>query len=56
MVKGKKVQNTFVSPPHKDNYIWGDESQIIFYVGYQKPLFDGYYVEIYGISPCPSPN
>ena len=56
MVKGKKVQNTFVSPPHKDNYIWDDESQIIFYVCYPKPLLGGDYVEIYGIYPRSSPN
>ena len=56
MVRGKRVHNAFVSPPHKDNYIWDDESQIIFYAGYPKPLLDGDYVERYGISPCYSPN
>jgi len=25
MVKGKRVHNTFLSPPHKDNYIWDEE-------------------------------
>jgi len=25
MVKGKRVQNTFLSPPHKDNYILDED-------------------------------
>ena len=33
--------------PHKENYIWEEESQIIFYASYKKSLFDSDYVEIY---------
>ena len=38
MVKGKRLQNTFMSPPHKNNYIWDEESQIIFVLVAQKFL------------------
>jgi len=34
MVKGKRVWNTFLSPPQKDNYIQDEEVKIIFYTGY----------------------
>jgi len=30
MVKGKRVHNTFMSPPHKDSHISDEESQMIF--------------------------
>jgi len=52
MVKGKRVQNTFVSSLHKDNYICDEESQIVFYASYPKSLLGGDYVERYGISSC----
>jgi len=38
MVKGKRLQNTVMSPPHKNNYIWDEESQIIFVLVAQKFL------------------
>jgi len=44
MVKEKRVQNTFMSPPHKDNHIWDEESQIIFYTGYSKSSLRNDYV------------
>jgi len=56
MVKGKRVQNTFLSPSHKDNYIQDEECQVIFYASYPKSLLDGDYVERYCISLCSSPN
>ena len=56
MVKRKRVQNTFMSPPHKASYIWDEEGQIVFYVGYPKSLLDCNYVDRYGISSCSSPN
>jgi hypothetical protein len=56
MVKGKRVQNTFVSPPHNDNYICDEEGQTIFYASYPKSLLDDDYVERYDISPRSSPN
>ena len=34
-----------MSPPHKDNYIRDEESQIIFYVCYSKALLDCDFVE-----------
>jgi len=52
MVKGKRVQNTFLCPPHKDN----EEMSIIFYTGYSKSLLGGDSVEIYDLSPYSSPN
>jgi len=56
MVKGKRVHNTFESPPHKANYIWDEEDQIIFYASCSKSLLDDDYIERYDISPCSSPN
>jgi hypothetical protein len=52
MVKGKRVHNTFLSPPRKDN----EEISIIFYIGYSKSLLGGDYVERYDISTYSSPN
>jgi len=49
MVKGKRVQNTFMSPPHKDNHIRDEKSQIIFVLVTQKfPCND--FVERSGLS------
>jgi len=52
MVKEKRVQNTFLSPPHKDNR----EVYIIFYNSYSKSLLGGDCVERYDLSPHYSPN
>jgi len=49
MVKGKRVQSTLLSPPHKDN----EEISIIFYT---KSLLGGDSVERYDLSPYSSPN
>jgi len=57
MVKGKRVQNTFMSPPHKDNRIWDKESQIIFYACFSKALLGGGdSQERSDLSPYHSPN
>ena len=56
MVKGKRVQNTFISPPHKDNRIWDEESQIIFYTSYSKALLGGDFEKRSGLSPYSYPN
>jgi len=56
MVKGKRLQNTFLSPPHKNNYIWDEESQIIFYARYSKALLDGDFVEWSDLSSYSSLN
>jgi len=56
MVKGKRMRNKFVSPSHKYNFMWHEKGQIIFYAIYPKSLFDGDYIEKYGISSCSSPN
>jgi len=50
--KGKKVHNTFLSPPHKDN----EEISIIFYTGCSKSLLGSDSVERYDLSPYSSPN
>jgi len=49
MVKGKRVQNTFISPFHKDNHIWDEESQIIFVLVTQKFTCSDF-VERFGLS------
>jgi len=41
MAKEKRVHNTFISSTRKDNYIWDEEGQIIFYISYSKVLFGG---------------
>jgi len=56
MFKEKRVHNTFISLPHKDNYIWNEENQIIVYTSYSKALLGGDFVERYGLSSYSSPN
>jgi len=56
MVKGKRVQNTFISPPHKYNYIWDEECQIILYTCYSNGLLGGDFEERSGLSSYSSSN
>jgi len=56
MVNGKRVQNTFLSPPHKNIYIRDEESQVIFYACYSKTLLDGDLIERFYLSPYSSLN
>jgi len=56
MVEGKRAQNTFISPPRKDNRIWDKESQLVFYSSYSKALLGDNFEERSDLSPYPSPN
>ena len=52
MIKGKRVQNTFLSPPHKDI----EEVYIIFYTSYSRSLLGNDSVERYDLSSYSSLN